>query len=1050
MKRLLIDSSSILMGCLFAARNGENAYVVDEEVIMHHIDGYDIFLSSLEKTLADLSMVPMQIVLVKDGKGSRKLRREFLETYKARPPKPKEFLEEFNKLEAMAEETLWSYGALSAVKDGFEADDLLAAFAEKMDHVIWSKDGDLLAAGDWFFNGETNPDKFCGIAKKHIVVYKSLVGDTSDKIPGAKGFGEVAFIDMVAKFGDSACDDILDMLEEEALDELSELAEDFKPFKKILANLPTVYASYKCAKFYHPGWDLDIQARFPETNGDLPEWNRTESLIDRENIDLDRLEILAKQNKLGFSGFDVETWEDEESLDWGWENKSKQSPGPKLDAYGSHLAGFSLTLGSNNQHAYYFPVDHKDSNNFTLEEVEEILNALLYAGTETLCHNAAFELPIVRSHCELEFDRGYLPNVVDTMLEKQYVNENTENGLKYCSKTYLKYRQVSYETVTTDDSEILCDADGNGVRVIKKFKMNELPAEHVTSYGADDAVVTCPLHSMFRFIMDYEGTSIAFDLCERSSAYLFAESFLNGIRFDLNRLAELTRINERKTAEVRADIDAYLISIPGWPGCAFVPLKDLKGKEIKRGYAMLTGEEPFKSNKRLLKALASLLDEELDMPEYADVLLSEDLGAVNRYIEDQFSPSPKLNLGSPNQKADLLYAFLNFPIRMRGKVSDIMRKKGRKLGNPKSDEASIRLAIIEDATEEQKEFLLDVLTATELQTEQSLYLRPYPKMPNPKDGMVHAGTGQSGATTRRNTPNGPNVGQVSKKSPIREAYDAYDECMVWVSLDWAGQELRGTAWRSKCPDMMACYPWDGPAKDVHSVTAVKIAELAGIEIVYEEFMKARKDENHPFHKEIKKYRNPAKAVNFGDIFGQTEHGLALKLLITEEVAAKIFAAKAEAFPGVAQWKKDMRNESIRLGYADTMLGARKHLLLDGSWKDEGVLRSSTNFRIQSSAAEQMKVTASKFWDRRVFDRYDAVFHFPVHDEMNFSVTEDDASGCIRECHEIMTEPYADMDLPVESSIEIGPNFGQLKELDTVFNEEQVMKRVREVLREKRR
>lgn len=1015
MKRLLIDSSSIVMEALHAARSGENSDVVMHEgkevIIPSAVDGYEIFLSNLERTLEFLQMVPSQIVLVKDGENSRDLRRKFLKGYKDRKPQAPEFYTEFNSLQDRVERTLWSYGAISAVKEGFEADDLIAAIAKETEHIIWSKDKDLLAAGDWFYGGELNPDKFFGIKKEHIVVFKSIVGDPSDKIPGAKGFGEKAFINLVTKFGDEGLQDLLDMLEEGALDELEYYVSEFKPLQRILDSQASVYASYKCAKFYHPGWNINFEARFPETNGDLPKWNRTETLVTADNFSEKLAEVSAEFNKaskfLGFIGFDIETWQDEESKEWGLKNKSKTSKYPKLDVYGSYMAGFSITAGDNNQHVYYFSVDHKDTNNISIDDMKETLNSLP-DSIRTLVHNALFELPVVRKHMELRFDRGFLNNVIDTMIEKSYVDENTSLGLKYCSNRFLKYKQISFSEVTQGK------------------EMNELTAEEVLKYGADDAVVTTSLHSLFRLIMDYEGTSNAFDKVELKPPYLYAQSFLHGIKFDMNRLFELERENLREFNRLKKEISDILIKIDDFPGTFFVPADKFSPGEVKRLFRIISGctlNTKVRKPEKLCDAVKEVSEEYKD---FAEAVRDEDINAMNSIAEAHFVPKPEFDLGSPKKKAELLYDFLGFPVRLYGKLTNKMRKEGRKKGNRSADINAFKLALIHDADEDEKILLNKIIKWTELKTEQGLYFNPYKQMPNPKSGMVHFNPGHSQATTRRNTPNGPNIAQVSKKTPIREVYTTFNKDQVWVSFDWSGQELRLTAYRSGCEVMRACYPWGKKALDIHSKTGAQISKG---EMSYEEVNLIRKDPDHPLHKKAKAFRNAAKAVNFGDVYGQEKEGLALKLLITDEEAQEIIEAKAKAFPGVAKWKRDNIERFKRDGFTTTPLGARKHMKITNSWKDKHEFRSGTNYDIQSPAGEQMKLAVTKIWDRRILEEFSAYFMFPVHDELNFLINKDVVREFIKVVHGIMVEKYADMDLPVESSIEVGPNFGELIEID---------------------
>jgi len=1049
MKRLLIDASHILKACLHSAGGAEHATLVDGQVLPSAIDGYQNWLGSLEKTLKTLKMVPAQIVFVKDGKNSKQLRREFLPDYKTRPPGVPGFHDEFLKLQDWAEENLLSYGAVSVSKEGIEADDIIAALSSCLESVIWSGDKDLLACtGDLFYQNELNPDKFFGIAKKHIVVYKTLVGDQSDTIPGAKGFGEKAFIDMVAKYKDDCLDEFLEMLENKTLSDLKEYVADFKPFQKILDNEETVYASYQCARFHHPGWyDLDWRARYPKGDGVFPNWDLKIELITKDKLTpefVNRFKSQLQQVPWGPS-FDIETWSDEESLAWGIANKSQK--GPRLDVYGAHMAGFSITTGPNNNLVYYFPVDHLDTENVTLDDMKMLLDCC-DPDKPMFVWNAGFELPVVRKHVELRFDRGWLPNVYDALIMKSYVNENTPLGLKFSSSEYLKYRQVSFEEVTAaptfgddDDDEVIEEFEPVPTR-----QMNVMTGAEVVDYGADDVICTGALANLFEIIMKYEGTWNAYELCELAPAYLCAESFLNGQKFDLDRLKELTKENEEKYEEIWAKIKVKLMDLE-WtvgdqldgscfterlPGCVFEPAVSLTSTELKRVFQQVTGET-LKTNVRTIEKLAGLIAKVepdlgaaliIDEDEEVEDEEAEQLRRFNNVAEVLFTPNPVLNLGSPIQMQNLLYTAMGFPVRLRGKLTDKMRAKGQVTGNPKGNESAIRHAIMYDATEEQKELLLMLIEAKGLLTDRGLFLKPYVNMPNPKDGMVHPNPGQSRTSSRRFSYSCPNVQQQSQKSPIREVYIPTDEEDLIVSFDEAGQELRHAAVHSQDPEMLSCFIGEDK-RDIHSITGRAIMETKGTDISYEEFKKRVSDED----KVVVKHRKSAKTLNFLSQYGGTSKSLAEKLLITEEEAAELMEAKDKTFSRLVTWQEEVNTLHAERGFAITPLGARKHLVLDGSWKDNHELRSGLNFIIQSGSAEQIKLAMAEVWNRKITDRYVCEMKMQIHDELCFTCSREDMVEFCREVHEIMTRPYGGLPIPWESSIAIGRNFGKLSEID---------------------
>lgn len=1043
-KRLLIDISSVANACLFASeKDGENSFEVDFEGkvvnVASALDGYESMIMAFRSILRELGMVPVQCVMVKDGKDSRKLRRAYLPNYKDRPARAPEFYLELEKVINQFEETLLSYGGISVVKEGYEADDLIAALAAVTDSIIWSKDGDLMAAGDWYWSGELNPARYPVTKKEHITVYKTLVGDTSDKIPGAKGFGEGAFIDMVAKYGDEVLDDFLVMLENRELDGLTELTEEFKPFKKIVENLPTVYASYDCARFHHPGWKkIEWKAKFPQPNGDLMWWQQEIKLVERTEFAspgfLDRLIADLHSGPVKVRGFDIETWQDEASLAWGELNKPKGGK-VKLDSVACHMAGFSLTCGANNEKCYYFPIDHKDTDNLSLDDMTMILNMLPEDGLLSI-HNVSYELPVVRANCELHFDRGWLPNARCTAIMANYVDENEEAKLKSCVKRLFDYDQQTYDDVT------------------QGRQMNEISGAEVVSYGADDSIATAALFNLFSLIMSYEHTYDVFEEVEVGASYLFAEGHLNGLRGDQRRLRELYEESKARYNERMEKINEFLINLTWtsgdfddgvvfhhrWPGCVFEPAQSMTKAEIVRCINSLS-DEKFSTAVRVPEKVAAAVAE-FAGEEFRKPIEDEDLAAFNALCESLFVPAPEINLQSPQQICRLMYEALKLPIRIRNKPTEKMKSEGKRKGNPSGDDDAIKLAMAYDMEDkpELKAFFEDILAAKEEATAESFYYKAYPKAPNPHTGYIHYNPGQSMTTSRRAAPSGPNIGQASKKSPVREFFIPPRDDMVWVSRDFTGQELRITAERSQCEKMLACYPHNAPALDLHSVTGVRVMEIVHkVMTSYEEMNEKRKTD-----KEFKRGRDAAKAVNFGDIYGQTKYGLAIKLICTEELAQSIIDAKEAAFPGVAEWKKERRKFHEKEGYALTMMGGRKHVKM--KWPgDEHALRSSVNFEVQGSAAEQVKLVLSKLWWCRFFERYEAEFQFPVHDEINYCVVLDDLAESVKELGEIMTFPYGGMTVPLTSSIEIGPNFGQLKEIGEEYDYEAVMEAGREAL-----
>lgn len=133
-------------------------------------------------------------VWVWDGYGGNDARRALFPTYKSRPPSNPDIMKNLNFVRELISMT----SAWQVQIPGFEGDDVIAALAKHfvettdLPITIAARDGDLAALRS------LAPDRItCEYTGKipHDLVrlYKAYVGDSSDTIPGLKGFGDGAW-----------------------------------------------------------------------------------------------------------------------------------------------------------------------------------------------------------------------------------------------------------------------------------------------------------------------------------------------------------------------------------------------------------------------------------------------------------------------------------------------------------------------------------------------------------------------------------------------------------------------------------------------------------------------------------------------------------------------------------------------------------------------------------------------------------------------------------------------------------------------------------------
>jgi hypothetical protein len=125
-----------------------------------------------------------------DGKGGNDRRRAIYPNYKNRPPHPSHIQQGMAMIREMIGHTpAWRVGI-----DGYEADDLIAALIDLFPNdpiTIITRDGDLRALATKRVTVTARVKN--EIPAQWVRLYKLCCGDSSDTIPGIKGFGDKAW-----------------------------------------------------------------------------------------------------------------------------------------------------------------------------------------------------------------------------------------------------------------------------------------------------------------------------------------------------------------------------------------------------------------------------------------------------------------------------------------------------------------------------------------------------------------------------------------------------------------------------------------------------------------------------------------------------------------------------------------------------------------------------------------------------------------------------------------------------------------------------------------
>lgn len=1050
--KLAFDMSSVMWTCLSAGTDVEGEKIEFEGKLVQvntAAFGYENAVNHMVGTMNMFGVAPKDVIMVFEGLNSKARRLAISPQYKAkRGRRPIEAYDQLHLLQTQLKTVFGGLGALSITQDNAEGDDTLGWLAvnTKDNLVISSGDNDLavLNGKNAFgakitvcIKGVSGENKYGDWPTRYITVYKAMVGDTTDNITGIKGFGPVMWDGFMQEFGKAGLVEMARLGELGTMQPIYGEVDQSKMIERIVLGEADYMRSYQLAKI-HPEWvntfDYPIKWEPGLVKGEvkderLAKWAEKTTLVTADKWDKFVSTATPWILSAEYVGLDIETSTPDISDEW-LEAQGKED-GAGVDVIGSELTGMSLTYGDNNQYTVYIPVDHADTDNVSKESLRDFIKQCSDAGTQWVIHNYSFEGTVLFNEWGKQWkdngSEGLLPNALDTKLEASYVNENESLGLKKLAKMYFNYDQVDYKTVTTID----------GVQ----YKMRELTGAHVKDYGCDDTIVCSSLHNFFKLFMELEGTWDVYKAVELDAMYLHTQSFIHGTKVDVAKVKELEAIDRETHRAASEVLNAYLVT-KGWAGT--VPpsyTEEPTPAQIKDAFAIVTGSI-LESRNRKYEKLCDDVEAVYGGKLLAELLRKRDWVELTAYVQARFKGAPEFNSGSPKQMGVLLYEVMGLPVRVYNKPTPVMRSKGIRQGTPKTDALAIQYALNLDATEEQKGVLEALRLMKMVETRNGLYYSTYPYFVSWKTGRVHSSHNQCATNTRRASSSGPNLQQIEKaakvegqKARFREVLVPHKKNAVIVSMDFAAQELRVIADYSQDPNMVKCYVGD-ELIDMHALTGLGIAQSKRPELNldYATFITYLNDKSSEYHKFIKECRTLGKKVNFTTEYGAMAPKLAVTLLVSEEEAQIYIDAKEAAFARASAWKREVIAQVKSTGFVRSKMGAVRHLREALTSDDYSTVskaeRQSVNYMIQGSSAEMTKLAEGRMWKARLEQRFDCQIIAPIHDEIVASCTISDLHGFLPLMHQCMVGQYADMQIPVESSISFGVNLADQIEIGT--------------------
>jgi DNA polymerase-1 len=167
------------------------------------------------------------------------------------------------------------------------------------------------------------------------------------------------------------------------------------------------------------------------------------------------------------------------------------------------------------------------------------------------------------------------------------------------------------------------------------------------------------------------------------------------------------------------------------------------------------------------------------------------------------------------------------------------------------------------------------------------------------------------------------------------------------------------------------------------------------------------------------------------------HGLAQRLGIGREEAARFIDAYFARYPKVLEYQADLLENCRRHRYVTTILGRRREITgirRDSTYQQRNQPeREAINMQIQGSAADLIKMAMLNIYRRLREERFQARMLLQIHDELVFEGPPEEVDHLVPLVCEEMTTPLErtlHLEVPLKVAVAVGPNWLDVKEVQS--------------------
>ncbi len=346
------------------------------------------------------------------------------------------------------------------------------------------------------------------------------------------------------------------------------------------------------------------------------------------------------------------------------------------------------------------------------------------------------------------------------------------------------------------------------------------------------------------------------------------------------------------------------------------------------------------------------------------------------------------NLNSPKQVAEILFDTLKLDTKRKGK------------SGYSTDEATLL------ALKDSHPVVPLLLEYREIFKLFSTYIEPILKL-GKNENRIYTTFLQTGTNTGRLSSKSPNLQNIPVRSEmgrsIRKGFVSRDGYKL-LSLDYSQIELRLLAHFSGDKVLLESFHNNA---DIHAETAKLLF----------------KDSN----KDFSLLRSIAKSINFGLIYGMGARKLSQTLNITQTEAKQYIEDYFATFPSVKQFLESQKDSILKNGYSSTLLGRKRYFDFFSAteFMRANFLREGVNTIFQGSAADLIKLSMNEIYKKIESLHNDCFMLLQVHDELIFEIKDSIIESLSKELKEIMENIYK-LKVPLVCNLSIGNTWAELK------------------------